>query len=266
MSDETEHPLEQAEEALRVAMRKLDDEAAGLVVIDAGTITSGKITYPECSNGPDCQCPFHFGLARVTVRCPVCGRTDVHGDRVHQYRYTDRHLTRRSDGTLEPGGHWVLTPGPDADGFEQWRREQGRAEVARQDAEAELRKRRRELAEQHEAEIRDVFGIPQPQHDGGWHEGKCTGCFMDDEPVKGPPGAELCRFCDERRILAPPVPPSPEPRLPYTARLLERAWSRREYTTLAIALAGAALMLTDSGLSFIGLIIWIAGMTFFLKA
>ena len=39
----------------------------------------------------------------------------------------------------------------------------------------------------------------------GWSlaPGECTGCGLDDQPVKGPAGAELCRYCDGLRIMAP---------------------------------------------------------------
>jgi hypothetical protein len=58
--------------------------------------------------------------------------------------------------------------------------------------EIELRQRRRLIS------LSDGFSLAP---------GECTACGLDDQPVKGPPGAELCRFCDELRIAAPPQQP-----------------------------------------------------------
>jgi hypothetical protein len=57
----------------------------------------------------------------------------------------------------------------------------------------------------HQAQIRSLAAIPPV--DTGWpdYPGECTGCGLDDQPVKGPPGAELCRFCDQLRVM-PPLP------------------------------------------------------------
>lgn len=84
--------------------------------------------------------------------------------------------------------------------------------------EAELRERRRRLAAYHdhqrleqairyqEQQILAAFGMT-PVRAPEQKPGACSGCGMDDLPVKGPAGAGLCRYCDELRILAPVKPP-----------------------------------------------------------
>lgn len=74
------------------------------------------------------------------------------------------------------------------------------------DHEMQLRARFQELAERTRAIA------SQPALLGMWRDGTCTGCGMDDEPVKGPPGAELCRYCDELESLPPLNGPPPVPR------------------------------------------------------
>jgi hypothetical protein len=49
MDGEIEHPYRQVEEALREAVRKFSSD------------------YPQCDNGPDCQCPFHWQSAPLPV-------------------------------------------------------------------------------------------------------------------------------------------------------------------------------------------------------
>jgi hypothetical protein len=49
----------------------------------------------------------------------------------------------------------------------------------------------------HRRKIADAMNTP----------GECTACGMDDRPVKGPAGAELCEYCDQLRILPPPPGP-----------------------------------------------------------
>lgn len=204
----TGSPEEQAEEALREAIRAINagmcpvcgrtdphgDEShwtTGNIV--AGTITGDMIArsiiYPECSEGPDCQCPFHFHM-------------------------------RAQDAAIRQ------VTGLDA-------------------AEAELRARRREIAEAR-----------------SWHPGECTGCRLSDEPVKGPPGAELCRWCDELRILAPapalPEAGPPEPVPTFRQYLAAHVASRSFAISCALVMTGSVLML--SGQVVLGAALWVAGM------
>lgn len=227
MDGEVNGPLEQAEDAIREAIRKLEggmcpkcgrtdphgDEDHWSVSLHA------RPPYPQCSNGPDCQCPFHFGLQRVRVACPVCGLVTEHGDRLHQYR-------------LGASGY-ELTPGPDLMPLNRIRRDQ---------AELELRRRRREIAES-----------------GSWHAGTCTNCRLSDEPVKGPPGAELCRWCDELRILAPAPAPAKPPEPTFRQFLTAYVASRSFAISCALLLTGSVLMLTGGGYFLAGAALWLAG-------
>lgn len=190
MDSEVNGPLEQAQEAIREAIRKLEggmcpkcgrtdphgDEDHWSVSLHA------RPPYPQCSNGPDCQCPFH----------------------------------------------WAQDFRP---GYAAFR-------------EAELRKRRREIAES-----------------GGWHAGTCTNCRLSDEPVKGPIGAELCKWCDELRILAPAPPPAPEPEPAPTFRqyLTAHVASRSFAISCALLMTGSLLMLTGGGYFFLGAALWLTG-------
>ena len=74
----------------------------------------------------------------------------------------------------------------------------------------------RHMIGDHEMQLRARFQelASQPALLGMWRDGTCTGCGMDDEPVKGPPGAELCRYCDELKGLPPLNGPPPVPRPP----------------------------------------------------
>jgi hypothetical protein len=202
----TGSPEEQAEEALREAVRKINagmcpvcgrtdphgDEShwtTGNIV--AGTITgdmiSRSIIYPECSEGPDCQCPFHFHM-------------------------------RAQDAAIRQ------VMGLDA-------------------AEAELRARRREIAEAQ----------------SGWQPGTCTKCGLDDGDVKGPAGAELCKWCDELRILAPaPAPPKPPER--QQRRRLD-AGERATVVSLLITLAGVTIVMFG-GWWPLGVALWALGLLY----
>jgi hypothetical protein len=191
MADEVEDPLRQAEEALREAVRKIN---AGMCPKcgrtdphgDESHWTTGPIRpeYPQCSGGPDCQCPFHWGLERV---------------------------------------HMVPLP----------------------IEEAALREHRRKIAD-------------------GWHNGTCTGCGTEDEQVKGPPGAELCKWCDELRILAPaPAPPKPEPE---SSAYQDVARAVRHVLGVSLHVAGVSTALTIAGCMLIlagqiqiGIVVWMAG-------
>lgn len=67
----------------------------------------------------------------------------------------------------------------------------------------------------HEAQQRAAFSTPPPQlGQDTWpdYPGECTACGMDDGPVKGPPGAELCTYCDQLRIEPPRPVKATEPR------------------------------------------------------
>jgi hypothetical protein len=233
MADQVEPPERQAEEALREAARRIDAEQ-----------------YPECSNGPDCQCPFHWTIRvheadlralgeRRGMWCRVCGRTEPHGDRFHQYQ-------------VLPDGSSRLTPGPDATGQEPcWHRSPYTGPHYGPHLpieEAALREHRRKIAD-------------------GWHNGTCTGCGTEDEQVKGPEGAELCKWCDELRILAPaPVPaPPPEPESTYQ----DVARAVRAVLGVSLHVAGISTALTLTGCLLIlsgqvqaGLAVWAAGVLY----
>lgn len=202
--DEVEHPLNQAQEALREAIRAIEAGACPKcgrtdphgdeehwttgAFIAAGTIEASRITYPECDRGPDCQCPFHF------------------------------HMRAQDTAIRQSMG---LAAG-----------------------EAELRARRREIAESR-----------------SWHPGECTGCRLSDEPVKGPPGAELCRWCDELRILAPAPAPAkpPEPERQQRRRL--DAGERATVVSLLITLTGVTIVMFG-GWWPLGVALWLLGLLY----
>jgi hypothetical protein len=192
MDGEVEHPVQQAEEALREAIRKIEGGACPKCGRtdphgDESHWTTGPISYPECSNGPDCQCPFHW------------------------------HMRAQDDRIRE----------------------------------LELRRLRREIADQH---LLDNL-LP----DDGWHPGTCTGCRMDDEPVKGPPGAELCGWCDQLRILAPaPASPPPPARRSFIQDMLAITGSSSFMISAVLIFTGTMLMV--GGHLPLGAAVWLAGM------
>jgi hypothetical protein len=110
-------------------------------------------------------------------------------------------------------------------------------------AEAELRARRREIAEAQ----------------SGWQPGTCTKCGLDDGDVKGPAGAELCKWCDELRILAPaPAPPKPPER--QQRRRLD-AGERATVVSLLITLAGVTIVMFG-GWWPLGVALWALGLLY----
>ena len=230
MDGEVEHPEQQAENALREAVRRIENEAAGAVAYSEEQIRAAFSVppYPQCSNGPDCQCPFHWSIRAESAMagywrgsaCPVCGLATTHGDRKHQYTvYPDR---------------TVLEPGPDFD--------QGIYRLLADAEETRLRQHRREIAESR-----------------SWHPGECTNCRLTDEPVKGPPGAELCKWCDELRILAPaPAPPKPPER---QQRRRMDAGERATVVSLLITLTGVAIVMFG-GWWPLGVALWALGLLY----
>ena len=176
------------------------------------------------------------------VACPVCGQAGNHEDERHRHVVLpDRALTTAKPpyeitdfiraGYIEAGtikaGHVELFP-PGAVG------------------EAQRRARNRAIADAHARELAEHRGHQAVM--GEWHDGTCSGCGMDDLPVIGLPGSELCRWCEELRQLVP-VPEAQEPIKPAPSRdrpaSLSRAETKRLTCAFACAVIGLALGLTD---------------------
>lgn len=100
--------------------------------------------------------------------CPVCGTAQYPSGYKIQAGYITSGIVR-PDGYLIDGNH-----------------------------ELELREHYRRLADEHV-----MASIEKMLADREWQPGRCTGCGLSDKLVKGPPGAQLCTYCDELRILAP---------------------------------------------------------------
>lgn len=91
-----------------------------------------------------------------------------------------------------------------------------------------------------------------------WHEGSCTSCGLDDQPVRGLAGAELCRYCDELAVITTPKLPvisKPETlparrRLPFlpSMALLIAGW-------VLILLLPGTWILTGMVLMFLGMLL-----------
>jgi hypothetical protein len=78
--------------------------------------------------------------------------------------------------------------------------------------EAARRAHNRRIAQAFMVRLEDPDDPRPPGQEGPeWIWGVCTRCRTDDL-VKGPPGAELCIYCDELRIAPPPpAPPAARP-------------------------------------------------------
>lgn len=95
------------------------------------------------------------------------------------------------------------------------------------------RQRNRAIADAHQRELQEHRGHQAVM--GQWHDGTCTGCGTEDSLI-GVPGSDLCRYCEELRILTPPQPAAPAPAEPVPYPRIRLLLSSLLLTVLSLVL------------------------------
>ena len=167
------------------------------------------------------------------MTCPVCGKGPEPGDTQHWHE-DDRHRFEYTGGA----GHTrAKPPYRIGDLIHAGYIEAGTIQAS-QVTDSDFARSMEYWEQQRRAMFRQIADAQAVR--GEWHEGTCSGCGLEDEPVIGLPGSELCEYCEELRQL---VPVDQEPAVTTPAAPVKRHPDRLT-TGLRWTLAAFAVMVT----------------------